>query len=106
MLQIPHFPAGAGLRCTSTTMERFPRLRRITQMTDAAAAAPAPEGAQRASQAEATPASPPLSRREFLNYMWGASMAGFLAGAGGVTGWIALPRFGGGGVAGGLSGRV
>jgi cytochrome b6-f complex iron-sulfur subunit len=62
-------------------------------MTDAAAAAPAPEDAPRASQAEATPAAPPLSRREFLNYMWGASMAVFMAGAGGVTVWFALPRF-------------
>src|SRR3989304_10405714 len=97
MLQIPQFPAGAGQRCTSTTIERFPRLRRITQMTDAAAAAPAPEGAQRASQAEAPPASPPLSRREVLNYMWGASMAAFMAGAGGVTGWFAPPRVRGGG---------
>jgi cytochrome b6-f complex iron-sulfur subunit len=35
----------------------------------------------------------PLSRREFLNYLWGASMAVFLAGGGGVTLWFALPRF-------------
>lgn len=62
-------------------------------MTDAAAAAPAPEDLSRASGAEAKPASPPLSRREFLNYMWGASMAVFMAGAGGVTVWFALPRF-------------
>jgi cytochrome b6-f complex iron-sulfur subunit len=60
-------------------------------MTDAAAAAPAPGDARRATQAEAQPV--PLSRREFLNYMWGASMAVFMAGAGGVTVWFALPRF-------------
>lgn len=35
----------------------------------------------------------PLSRREFLYYLWGASMAVFLAGSGGVTLWFALPRF-------------
>ncbi|MGH2628548.1 MAG: ubiquinol-cytochrome c reductase iron-sulfur subunit [Anaerolineales bacterium] len=35
----------------------------------------------------------PLSRREFLYYLWGASMAVFLAGAGGATIWFALPRF-------------
>jgi cytochrome b6-f complex iron-sulfur subunit len=35
----------------------------------------------------------PLSRREFLYYLWGASMAVFMAGAGGATVWFALPRF-------------
>ena len=35
----------------------------------------------------------PLSRREFLYYLWGASMAVFLAGSGGVTLWYSLPRF-------------
>lgn len=38
-------------------------------------------------------ATPPLTRREFLYYVWGSSMAVFLAGAGGVTIWFALPRF-------------
>ena len=47
-------------------------------------------GVQTAPGAEA---GVPLSRREFLNYLWGASMAVFLAGAGGVTLWFALPRF-------------
>lgn len=47
-------------------------------------------GVQTAPGAEA---GVPLSRREFLNYLWGASMAVFLAGAGGVTLWYALPRF-------------
>lgn len=37
--------------------------------------------------------APPLSRREFLYYLWGASMAVFMAGAGGATVWFALPRF-------------
>lgn len=36
---------------------------------------------------------PPLTRREFLYYLWGSSMAVFLAGSGGVTIWFALPRF-------------
>jgi cytochrome b6-f complex iron-sulfur subunit len=35
----------------------------------------------------------PLSRREFLYYLWGASTAVFLAGAGGAIIWFALPRF-------------
>jgi cytochrome b6-f complex iron-sulfur subunit len=38
-------------------------------------------------------ANVPLSRREFLYYLWGASMAVFLAGGGGATIWFALPRF-------------
>lgn len=37
--------------------------------------------------------SPPLTRREFLYYLWGASMAVFMAGMGGATVWFALPRF-------------
>ena len=37
--------------------------------------------------------TPPLTRREFLYYLWGSSMAVFLAGAGGVSIWFALPRF-------------
>lgn len=36
---------------------------------------------------------PPLTRREFLYYLWGSSMAVFLAGSGGVSVWFALPRF-------------
>lgn len=35
----------------------------------------------------------PLSRREFLYYLWGASMAVFMAGSGGAVLWFALPRF-------------
>jgi cytochrome b6-f complex iron-sulfur subunit len=38
-------------------------------------------------------ATPELTRREFLYYLWASSMAIFLAGAGGVTIWFALPRF-------------
>lgn len=43
-------------------------------------------------QVEAT-VSLPLSRREFLYYIWGASMAVVLAGTGGATIWFILPRF-------------
>ncbi len=44
--------------------------------------------------APAEPAVPvPLSRREFLFYLWGASMVVFLAGAGGASLWFMLPRF-------------
>ena len=50
---------------------------------------------------QAVPAQPagagagslPLTRREFLYYLWGSSMAVFLAGSGGVSIWFALPRF-------------
>lgn len=37
--------------------------------------------------------TPPLTRREFLYYLWGSSMAVLLAGSGGVSIWFALPRF-------------
>ncbi len=40
-----------------------------------------------------TNVAPPLSRREFLYYMWAASMAVFMAGSGGAVIWFALPRF-------------
>lgn len=36
---------------------------------------------------------PPLNRREFLYYLWGVSIAVFMAGSGGATIWFALPRF-------------
>lgn len=48
------------------------------------------------SQAQAVPEAPgglPLTRREFLYYLWGSSMAVFMAGSGGVSIWFALPRF-------------
>jgi len=35
----------------------------------------------------------PVTRREFLFYVWGASMALALAASGGVIVWFALPRF-------------
>lgn len=55
----------------------------------------ADEQAQSAEQdaAEEQESSRPLTRREFLYYLWGSSMAVFLGGAGGVTVWFALPRF-------------
>ena len=40
----------------------------------------------------ATPAAP-LTRREFLYYVWGASIALFMAEMGGALIWFALPRF-------------
>src|SRR4030065_276933 len=66
---VPPFPQ----RTTTSRKER---------MTEAAAQA-----------AGATSAPLPLSRREFLYYMWGASMAVFMAGTGGALIWFALPRF-------------
>lgn len=35
----------------------------------------------------------PMTRREFLYYIWGASMAVFMAEFGGALVWFALPRF-------------
>ena len=43
--------------------------------------------------AEAVGAAPPLSRREFLYYLWGASMALFMAEMGGALVWFSFPRF-------------
>lgn len=39
------------------------------------------------------PTTPPMTRREFLYYIWGASMALFMAEFGGAVVWFALPRF-------------
>ncbi len=39
------------------------------------------------------PAVPPMTRREFLYYIWAASMALAMAEAGGATLWFAIPRF-------------
>jgi cytochrome b6-f complex iron-sulfur subunit len=40
-----------------------------------------------------------MTRREFLYYVWGASMALFMAQTGGALVWFALPRFFGGKIA-------
>ncbi len=52
--------------------------------------------AKTASQAQETPQAPTVagvSRREFLYYAWGASLALFLAQSGGMILWFSLPRF-------------
>ncbi|OGO16355.1 MAG: hypothetical protein A2Y93_09745 [Chloroflexi bacterium RBG_13_68_17] len=46
-----------------------------------------------AQAAAGVPARLPLTRREFLYYLWGASMALFMAEAGGAIVWFALPLF-------------
>ncbi|HRE49620.1 MAG TPA: Rieske 2Fe-2S domain-containing protein [Aggregatilineales bacterium] len=51
----------------------------------AAAKAPAPTAADQTIK--------PINRREFLFYIWGASMALLLATSGGAIIWFALPRF-------------
>src|SRR5258708_30919500 len=43
--------------------------------------------------ASAGPSVPPMTRREFLYYIWAASMALFLAESGGAIVWFAIPRF-------------
>lgn len=65
----------------------------------AAAGAARPAGAagvaKPAAKKEEEPPAPPkgITRREFLNYVWGASMALFLAQFGGITFFFAMPRF-------------
>jgi cytochrome b6-f complex iron-sulfur subunit len=69
-----------------------------TASAGAAAAKPAPAAAPKAAakekEVEATPEPPKgITRREFLNYVWGASMALFLLQFGGITFLFAMPRF-------------
>ncbi len=61
----------------------------------AASAAPKPAAAAaKEKEAEAPVAAPKgVTRREFLNYVWGASMALFLVQFGGITFLFAMPRF-------------
>ena len=49
--------------------------------------------AAQATQAAQTAAVLPMTRREFLYYIWAASMALFTAEAGGAILWFAIPRF-------------
>src|SRR3970282_551036 len=49
--------------------------------------------AAQAQSAGAGAGSLPLTPRAFPSYLWGSSMAVFLAGSGGVSIWFALPRF-------------
>jgi len=62
-----------------------------------AAAKPAASAAAKPAAAKEPEAPPPapkgVTRREFLNYVWGASMALFLAQFGGITFFFAMPRF-------------
>ncbi len=44
-------------------------------------------------QVSAAAVVPPINRREFLYYVWGASMAIFMAEVGGALVWFAFPRF-------------
>lgn len=73
--------------------------------------APKPAGAapaaKPAKEEAALPASPKgVSRREFLNYVWAASMALFLVQFGGITYLFAMPRFREGEFGGVISVRV
>ena len=59
-----------------------------------AAPKPTPAKVEAAPAVAAAPAAPKsVSRREFLNYVWGASMALFLAQFGGISFLFAMPRF-------------
>jgi len=62
----------------------------------AATAKPAPAAGPKAAAKEAEVVAQPtrgVTRREFLNYVWGASMALFLVQFGGITFFFAMPRF-------------
>jgi cytochrome b6-f complex iron-sulfur subunit len=73
----------------------------MAETTATPPAAPAPKPAAAAAKPAAPkPAAPPapaapkgVSRREFLFYVWGASMALFLAETAGISVLFALPRF-------------
>lgn len=54
---------------------------------------PAPRAAPAESAAPPTTAAPGMTRREFLYYIWGASMALLTAEAAGAVLWFAMPRF-------------
>ena len=56
-------------------------------MAAAAKEAPTPPAAS------AAPSVPPMTRREFLYYIWAASMALILAEGTGALIWFAIPRF-------------
>jgi len=49
--------------------------------------------AEAAVQSVSSPGATPMTRREFLYYVWGASMALFMAEFGGALVWFVLPRF-------------
>lgn len=76
------------------------KLIRFNRQEDKLATTAAPRGkAVTATTKDANPAATPaiqekgVTRREFLYYIWGASLALFLAEAGGAIVWYALPRF-------------
>ncbi len=75
----------------------------------ATAGAVKPAGAAKpAAKEEAAPPAPPkgVTRREFLNYVWGASMALFLVQFGGITWFFSMPRFREGEFGGKISVRI
>ena len=51
------------------------------------------EAAAEVSAEAGVPERVPLSRREFLNYLWAMSMAVAMAGSGGAAIWFLVPRF-------------
>jgi len=62
-------------------------------VTKGKAAAQTKEAAAPAAVASSEVAVKPINRREFLYYIWGASIAVFLAQTTGAIIWFALPRF-------------
>lgn len=90
----PAAPAGAAKPATpGAAKPATPTAAAKPAAATGAAAAAASKPA--AAKEEAAPAAPPkgVTRREFLNYVWGASMALFLAQFAGITFFFAMPRF-------------
>jgi cytochrome b6-f complex iron-sulfur subunit len=86
-------PAAAGAPASSAAKPAAPAAARPAAP---GAAKPAAAGAAKpTAKEEAAPAAPPkgVTRREFLNYVWGASMTLFLVQFGGITWFFSMPRF-------------
>ncbi|MCS6847265.1 MAG: Rieske 2Fe-2S domain-containing protein [Anaerolineae bacterium] len=93
----PAAPAGAAkpAAAASAAKPATPAAAARPAAAAGAAAAAASKPAAAAAKEEVAPAAPPkgVTRREFLNYVWGASMALFLAQFAGITFFFAMPRF-------------
>lgn len=88
-------PAAAGTAQPAATAAAKPAAAAARPAGAAPAAKPPTAGGKPAAKEEAAPPAQPkgVTRREFLNYVWGASMALFLAQFGGITFFFAMPRF-------------
>jgi cytochrome b6-f complex iron-sulfur subunit len=84
---------GAGLKPAAPGAGLKPVAPAASAAAAPVARAAAPAAAAKKEEAPAVTDPNSVSRREFLNYVWGASMALFLAQFGGLTFYFAFPRF-------------